>query len=373
MVSPRATGVLPAQWDETLSSISPTLCCYSACSMGLSLPPGLFFPGHAASLLTLPQPGLPLSGPINLLCLMQSPDVSSQFSFLHCSVPLPSAPLTALLPGPCLPPDLLSSGWLAACWLSSPPGTCHLRLFVREMRQAGPRGAVCAVWWLYSALLGPEGAGRQAMPQAQSCCLPMFWSSNASLSPLLRGPCTQSLPFPAQLGVMLGSLLCSGGGNEPFTSPTWDQSDPARKPLLKFLCSPCDGASPVAVYSPLICLFSGPQGTIVLCWGFVGPFPAPKPTQPLCLLKQCVQKDGPRAASVWVPRAPQCIPNLCSHLYLLPDQCFHVSSWFLHQQTTRGEPCAPQGIGAFCRLVTNEGKCHNSPKPLVLQTHPSSH
>jgi len=33
-----------------LSRICPTLCCSSACSMGLSLSPGLFFPGHAVSL-----------------------------------------------------------------------------------------------------------------------------------------------------------------------------------------------------------------------------------------------------------------------------------------------------------------------------------
>ena len=119
----------------------------------------LVFPWSRSEPLTLPQPGLPLPGLINLLCLMQSPDVSSQFSVLHCSVPLPSAPLTALLPRPCLPPDLLSPGWLAACWPSSPPGACRLRLFVRELRQAGPGGAACAVWWLCSALPGPEGAG----------------------------------------------------------------------------------------------------------------------------------------------------------------------------------------------------------------------
>lgn len=58
-----------------------------------------------------------------------------------------------------------------------------------------------------------------AMHQTQSCCHPTFWSSNASLSPLPRGPCTRSLPFPAQLGVMLGPLLCSEVGMNPSLPP----------------------------------------------------------------------------------------------------------------------------------------------------------
>lgn len=68
---------------------SVLLLC-SACSVpgprwGYRSLPALFFPGPAARPCLLPQPGLPLPRPINLLCLAQSPDVSSQFSILPCS------------------------------------------------------------------------------------------------------------------------------------------------------------------------------------------------------------------------------------------------------------------------------------------------
>lgn len=81
VVSPCASGAFPARCHQT-----PVLPLRAGPSLGLSLSPGfVFFPGPAARPRSLPQPGLPLPRPINLLCLVQSPDVSSQFSVLPCS------------------------------------------------------------------------------------------------------------------------------------------------------------------------------------------------------------------------------------------------------------------------------------------------
>lgn len=191
--------------------------------------------------------------------------------------------------------------------------------------------------------------------------------------PLAERPLYSVSAFPSPAGSDAGPTVVLCCGNEPFPSPTWDQPDPAQKPLPKFLCSPRDGVSPVAVYSPLICLFSNPAGhnhaLLGLCW----PISCPR-AHTASLLAETMCGEGRAAGSIGVGTTiPRRIPNLCSHLCLLPNQCFHISSWFLHQQSTGGEPWAPQGIEAFRRPATNGGKYHNSPKPLVLQTHPSSH
>lgn len=101
-------------------------------------------------------------------------------------------------------------------------------------------------------------------------------------SPWQAGTVPRGRPFPWPLafaawlwgdaGRRLFPIVCRGG-NGPIPSPSRDQPDPARKCLPKCLCSPCDGVAPSAVYSPLICLFPGPVGTIGLCRGLASPFP----------------------------------------------------------------------------------------------------
>lgn len=80
------------------------------------------------------------------------------------------------------------------------------------------------------------------------------------------------------LGDRLFPIVC-WGGNSPVPSPSQDQPDPARKRLPKCLCSPCDGAAPSAVYSPLICLFPGPAGHNRALSGPRCPVSSPGPTR----------------------------------------------------------------------------------------------
>lgn len=142
--------------------------------------------------------------------------------------------------------------------------------------------------------------------------------------PLAEKPLYSISAFPSPAGSDAGLTVVLWGGNKPFTSTTWDQLDPAWKPLPKFLCSPRDGVSPVAVYSPLICSFSG-RAQLRFVGALLAHFLPPSPHKPLCLMKQCMGKDCPPPASVWVPRTPRHIPKLCNHLCLLPNQCFHIS------------------------------------------------
>lgn len=61
-------------------------------------------------------------------------------------------------------------------------------------------------------------------------------------------------------------------------SHSFSQLGPARKLSLKCLCSPCAGAAPPAVYSPLILLFPGPAGHNQALGGPCCPISCPGPT-----------------------------------------------------------------------------------------------
>lgn len=195
---------------------------------------------------------------------------------LSCFLGPASAPLTALLlvlpscvylPTCCPWVGLLPSSWARS---PAPPGT----------RRPLPS------WCMRAAEAGLEGArgawgDAKAVPVLSHCLL-LHWGlwhlschrpgppGRLVLSPELS-PCPWPLALPAWLqgdaGRRLLPIVCQGG-NGPVPSPSWDWRDPARKRHSKCFCSPHDGAVPLAVPSPLICLFPGLAGHN---WALSGP------------------------------------------------------------------------------------------------------
>lgn len=226
---------------------------------------------------------------INLSCLLQSPEVSSQFSVLRCSVLLPRG---QLLPADSFPAALPGRVYLPTCC----PGAGSLPCSRAHSGTAGNAQALAIAvresssCWVRRCRRSLGVAQRLSQPCPSVTCCPRAHSTFCATAPvpLAAWHCPLSYPlplascFPAWLWGDTGRWLfpiVHPGGNNPVPSPSWDQLDPTRKRLPKPLCSPRDGAAPLAVYSPLICLFPEPAGHNWALWGPRCPVSSPGPTR----------------------------------------------------------------------------------------------